>query len=177
MNVQVVMKTRLLTHLTLVLFCLGALQACGSSEAYYAVQDEPGDTLPPDGKADSPVDEQFSMSGTSLNFEGEGYDGTIVLNSSAEISDSFGKGATACRHTVMLGGLTIDWEGSKTTVWARERSGAIEGKWQRAELEVEDGGSYKVRVVGTLGASSFDVYFEEPEALDFVLIQPVEPAN
>lgn len=168
-----VMKTWLQT--ILLSFCILFACACGQSEAYFAVQPEDSEPVGPGGgKADDPF-RTFEMSDTSLTFEGEGYESTIILDTTNQIDDSFGKGATSCRHNTKLGGLTIDWDGEASVVWARERSGELKGTWRKAQLEVDDNGSYKVRVDSNLEATAFDVYFENPEALDFVLIQPVEP--
>ena len=159
--------------------------ACGQSEAYYAVQgDEDNTTLMPDGqidgKADTVVPEgetaNFDLSGEMLRFDTNDYDGVIVLENASDIEQKFGQGATWVRHTNQLAGLIITWDGAQSDVWVRPRSASVKGKWAKATVEVQEAGTHRVSFRNDLQSESYDVFFTNPEAMSFLLIETIAPA-
>ena len=170
----------LLTWLTLSV----ALTGCGESMAYYAFQDAAFEGQPAEGKGDgvTPSPAPFNpasiaMSGNTLSFEGDAAESLIVLDSAAAVRTTFEDGALLITSPRGLDGLVITWDGQPTDIYVRyhQRAGALGAdSWSRLRPDTSEADlTHTIQSRTLTGATQLDLYIERPEAVSFLIIEPL----
>jgi len=146
---------------------------CGESTAYYAIVDGvlemPGETTDHDmteqlGPGDVPVSDEV------LRFDVEG---SIVVDSSAEVARLFSGVAVPCeRLGSTMDGMVIDWEGRATEMWLRAPGGA----WVELLVDVAEEPIFRGRA-DIPAQTAIELYIEDPSAVDFLLVQALDPTD
>jgi hypothetical protein len=176
--------TRTWMKLVAVVWMVIGLVACGDSEAFYSVLDDNDQASqgPTGGKGDVPnrpstraPARDISLASRGLEFEGEGFDALIVIDNGDEVVRTFSSGAVICTHSMLMGGVVMTWEGDPGEVFVRRRSGFMVGDWEPLMIELSEGNTFRGRRLLDEKSSQVDIYVANPDVIQFMIIEPLEP--